>query len=56
MSVRLHEERRLCKVLVTSQTTGNDVIELLKPDDENVYCLVEIWKGCGKDILIFDSL
>jgi hypothetical protein len=48
MSVRLEEGRRLCKLSVSSQTTGQDVIELLKPDDDNVYFLVEIWKGCGK--------
>lgn len=48
MSVKLDDNRRLCKVLVSSQTTGEDVIELLKPDDENVYYLVEVWKGCGK--------
>ena len=50
MSVRLDEGRRICKVLVSSQTTGQSVIELLKPDDDNVYCLVEVWKGCGMEI------
>ena len=48
MSVRLDEDRRICKLSVSSQTTGQDVIELLKPDDDNVYSLVEIWKGCGE--------
>ena len=48
MSVRLDDSRRICKVSVSSQTTGQDVIELLKPDDDSVYSLVEVWKGCGK--------
>lgn len=48
MSVRLDDSRRICKVLVSSLTTGQDVIELLKPDDDSVYSLVEVWKGCGK--------
>ena len=48
MSVRLDDSRRICKVSVSSQTTGQDVIELLKPDDDGIYSLVEVWKGCGK--------
>ena len=56
MSVRLDDSRRLCKVLVTSQTTGQDVIELLKPDDDNVYSLVEVWKGCGKEDYTYETL
>lgn len=47
MSVKLDGVGRVCNVVVTSQTTGQDVIECLKPDDDKVYYLVEIWKGCG---------
>lgn len=48
MSVRLDDGGRICNVLVSSQTTGQDVVESLKPDDDKLYYLVEIWKGCGK--------
>ena len=47
MSVKLEHSARICNVLVSAQTTGQDVIECLKPDDDKVYYLVEIWKGCG---------
>ncbi|XP_028393520.1 apoptosis-stimulating of p53 protein 1-like [Dendronephthya gigantea] len=50
MSVKLEDSRRLCKVSVSSQTTGQNIIELLKPDDDNVYYLVELWKGCERPI------
>lgn len=48
MSVKVEETKRICKVSVSSKTTGKDVVELLKPDDEKTYVLIEIWKGCGE--------